>query len=892
MTDGYDKPHVPMSGATTTRAPFLDLARSPRLSALAPLPAQQQPGWAVHPDLACIRAELADLPAIATRRDALTLRGELGRVAAGQALMLHVGECAELFTMAEHGHVARRLGLYQQLAERLAAAAGREVVLVARMAGQYAKPRSEDPETLPDGTRLPTYRGDAVNGVEPFALVRRADPWRMLAAYDRARLTAEQAETTTRGGARRVYLSHEALLRDYEEPLTRGTADPYAASSHYLWIGERTRGLDDWHVNWAATIANPIGVKLGPDASPRQVHGLLRLLAAENDSGERDAGRLTLITRMGARQAAARIRVLAYAVDPARSPVVWQCDPLHGNTRKIGGHKVRLLPDARSEISAFVRALREAGHVPGGLHLEVSPDAVAECAEQPADVDRAAAPPCDPRLSAEQAADLIDHFAHELRGVSRTGVPLMTTRLRTAQRGTARPLIQRQLPLDGDPLETAARLARAAETDYVVYEQPDGYRYAAGPLAEITLDARVLRLRDADGTEIDEPWDGRSLRQVNRLLDSVRPDGGRAYGWAAFELAYALSGDGQGSDSEGSGDPLAAFGDQRLLHILVPRTEIVLNAGSALIRAADERELESLVPLLSDRGARRPDVAHPVDVRTVGEAGYRGAVEKAVAEIHSGRLQKVILSRSVPLDDDIDLIDTYLTGRRNNNPARSYLLRLGGLESAGFCPEIVVSVNRGGQAVIQPLAGTRALTGDPVQDARLRDELLADPKEIYEHAISVLVACDDLRRVCTPETINVEEYMTVRERGSVQHLASRVTGSLAADCDAWDAFASAFPAVTVSGVPRNAAYASIRAHEEHPRGLYGGSVFCVDDDGVLDAGLVLRAVYAREGRAWLQAGAGIVGGSRSAREFEETCEKLDSVARFLVPARLAATTRR
>lgn len=871
MTPGFDGLESPASGAATAQRPFRDLARSLRLGALSSLPARQQPGWAEHPDLACIRAELADLPPIAARRDALTLRGELGRVAAGQALMLHVGECAELFTMAEPGHVARRLALYRQLADRLAAVTGREVTLVARMAGQYAKPRSEDPETLPDGTRLPTYRGDAVNGAEPIAIARRADPWRMLTAYDLALSTAKLAEGTAPNGMRRVYLSHEALLRDYEEPLTRGVAEPYAASSHFLWIGERTRGLDDWHANWAAALANPLGVKLGPDASPRQVLELLRLLGAE-----REPGRLTLITRIGANRAQARIRQLALAVDPARYPVIWQCDPLHGNTRKDRGGKIRLLPDLRAEISAFVRAVREAGHLPGGLHLEAGPDAVAECGERPADVDRTATAPCDPRLNAEQAADIIDHFAHELDGPSRTGTSLMTTQLKTA-----RPLAQRRLRFDGDALEAAARLARAAESDYVVYEHAGTYRYAAGTLAEITLDARTVRLRNAHGSETTEPWDGRSLRQVHRLLDSVRPDGVRAYGWAAFELAYALSG----------GDARAAAGDQRLLHILVPGHEVVLGAGNALMCADDEAELEALATVLADRGTREPCDTRPIDVRVTGETRYRNAVEQAVADIRNGALQKVILSRSVPLDDDIDLIDTYSAGRRGNDPARSFLLRLGGIESAGFCPEIVISVGVDGRAAIQPLAGTRALTGDPTRDAQLRSELLTDPKEIYEHAISVMVACDDLRQVCASESIAVEEYMTVRERGSVQHLASRVTGRLTADSDAWDAFASAFPAVTVSGVPRAAAYASIRTHEDHPRGLYGGSVFCVGGDSALDAGLVLRAVYVQQGRTWLQAGAGIVGGSRSAREFEETCEKLDSVARFLVPARVGAAAR-
>jgi salicylate synthase len=185
--------------------------------------------------------------------------------------------------------------------------------------------------------------------------------------------------------------------------------------------------------------------------------------------------------------------------------------------------------------------------------------------------------------------------------------------------------------------------------------------------------------------------------------------------------------------------------------------------------------------------------------------------------------------------------------------------------------------------VTQPLAGTRVLTDDPAENRRLRTELLANAKEIYEHAISVKAACEDLHTVCEPGSLSVEEFMAVRERGTVQHLASRVTGQLAAGRRAWDAFGAVFPAVTASGVPKQAVYASIRHHEGKARGLYSGAVLTVESGGAMDAALVLRAVYRRNGATWLQAGAGIVEQSRPEREFEETCEKLDSVARYLVP---------
>lgn len=275
--------------------------------------------------------------------------------------------------------------------------------------------------------------------------------------------------------------------------------------------------------------------------------------------------------------------------------------------------------------------------------------------------------------------------------------------------------------------------------------------------------------------------------------------------------------------------------------------------------------------------------AEPIRVREQGATEYRKRVERAIRMIKDGPLEKVILSRKIPIHTDIDLVGTYLAGRRGNTPARSFLLRLGGIEATGFSPHSVLSVTADGWAVTHALAGTRALAEDAEHNERLRANLLRDPKEVYEHAISAKAVIDDLSRVCTPDSLAVTEFMTVRERGSVQHLSSRVVGRLRHGQTAWDAFDAVFPSVTASGVPKEAAYQCIRDVEDGPRQLYGGSVLTVGHDGCMDAALVLRGVYRQNGTAWLQAGAGIVGQSDPDREFEETCEKFDSVARFLVP---------
>jgi anthranilate synthase component 1/salicylate synthetase len=426
----------------------------------------------------------------------------------------------------------------------------------------------------------------------------------------------------------------------------------------------------------------------------------------------------------------------------------------------------------------------------------------------------------------------------------------------------------------GDPLTLVYRLAKSGLfDDYVVYENGGQWSFAGGVLAEVSLDRSGARLRDMETTVL--PWDGQPLRQVQNLLDRVPVVGWRAYGWAAFELAYVKSGD------------IGSVGDQRLLHLVVPHTEVRLCDGSAYVRSADPRTLAAVVTLMRARYTMRRPEPYPLDVRRDGADDYQRAVKLAVEEIAEGRLQKVILSRRLRLDLEIDFPGTYVCGRAGNTPARSFLLRLDRTEAVGFSPEVVVQVDRDGRVISQPLAGTRALTPDPAENGRLRAELLASCKEIFEHAISVKTAWDELQDACVPDSVTVEEYMAVRERGSVQHLASRVAGRLREGRRAWDAFDAVFPAVTASGVPKQAAYQSIRTHESESRGLYSGAVLMVEQDGAMDAALVLRAAYRQDGVTWLQAGAGIVEQSRPEREFEETCEKLESVARFLVPVNRA-----
>jgi anthranilate synthase component 1/salicylate synthetase len=323
--------------------------------------------------------------------------------------------------------------------------------------------------------------------------------------------------------------------------------------------------------------------------------------------------------------------------------------------------------------------------------------------------------------------------------------------------------------------------------------------------------------------------------------------------------------------------------------LIVPRDEVRTDGTRVLVRSAEPERLDLLVEQVRSTPPAPPaEPGERVRLSLDDTGGYRAAVAAALVELGGeGPLEKVILSRRVPVPVDVDLVATYVAGRQANTPARSFLLDLGGVQAAGFSPETVAEVTAEGLVTTRPLAGTRARTGVPAEDARLRRDLLGDPKEVHEHAISVRLSVEELSTVC--DGTHVTDYMTVLDRGTVQHLASTVSGRLRPGRRAWDALVALFPAVTATGVPKLPAYDLVRSLEGEPRGLYAGAVLTCDADGALDAALVLRSVFRVAGRTWLQAGAGVVRQSQPEREHEETCEKLRGVARHLVPASAAVT---
>ena len=422
------------------------------------LPAAHQPVWPDQAAHARALRELQTLPPLVFAGECDALRVRLGEAASGRAFVLTGGDCAETFEANTADSIRARLKTVLQMSMVLTYAASLPVVKMGRVAGQYFKPRSAATETR-DGVELPSYLGDAVNALAFDEQSRRPDPDRLVRAYNASSAALNLIRAFTQGGyadVRQVhawnqdfvrdspagqryeamagqidralafmhacgadpeefhrvdfYAAHEALCLDYEKALTRidsRTGDVYDVSGHFLWIGERTRQRDGAHLHFASVIRNPIGVKVGPTATPDDV-----LEIVERLDPDRVPGRLSLITRMGAGRVREVLPAIVAKVEASGHPVVWVCDPMHGNTRTAtSGHKTRSFDDVIEEVAGFFDVHQQLGTFPGGLHVELTGDDVTECvggtggvAEDGLGVRYETA--CDPRLNREQALEL------------------------------------------------------------------------------------------------------------------------------------------------------------------------------------------------------------------------------------------------------------------------------------------------------------------------------------------------------------------------------------------------------------------------------------------------------------------------------------------------------
>ncbi|MBP7929456.1 MAG: 3-deoxy-7-phosphoheptulonate synthase class II [Acidimicrobiia bacterium] len=435
------------------------------------LTAVQQPVWPDEIALKAVTDQLSQEPPLVFAGEARTLTEELAAVAAGQAFVLQAGDCAESFDGFGANSIRDKLKVVLQMAAVLTYSAGVPIVKVGRIAGQFAKPRSADMERRGDD-ELPSFRGHMVNDIAFDAESRVPEAQRLLRAYQQSASTLNLIRALTKGGyadlqqvhvwnqqfvasspeGRRYetianeidralrfmeacgvgpsndprmsevdfYTSHEALVLPYEEALTRRdslTDGWYDCSAHMLWIGERTRQLDQAHIEFFRGIRNPIGCKLGPSTDPAYV-----LELCERLNPDRVPGHLTLITRMGAERVRETLPALLTAVKDAGHPVVWICDPMHGNTFSSSvGYKTRHFEDILTEVAGFFAAHEQAGTWPGGVHLELTGEDVTECLGGGDDLveenlDQRYETMCDPRLNARQSLDLAFRISELLRG--------------------------------------------------------------------------------------------------------------------------------------------------------------------------------------------------------------------------------------------------------------------------------------------------------------------------------------------------------------------------------------------------------------------------------------------------------------------------------------------
>ncbi|HEX4703252.1 MAG TPA: 3-deoxy-7-phosphoheptulonate synthase class II [Pseudonocardiaceae bacterium] len=430
------------------------------------LPAAQQPKWPDPEHVRRVRAVLESVPPITVPTEIDRLRRQLADVANGRAFLLQGGDCAETFVSNTEPHIRGNVRTLLQMAVVLTYGSSMPVVKVARIAGQYAKPRSAELDAL----GLPSYRGDVINSLVATPEARIPDPSRMIRAYANSGATMNLLRALTSGGmadlhmvhdwnkdfvltspagerydalateidrglrfmsacgvsdaslnATEIFASHEALLLDYERAMLRmdtreDTARLYDLSAHFLWIGERTRQLGGAHIALAELLANPIGVKIGPGTSPELAVEYVERLNPHNVPG-----RLTLVSRMGNGKVRDTLPAIVEKVTASGHSVIWQCDPMHGNTHESStGYKTRHFDRIVDEVQGFFEVHRKLGTHPGGVHVELTGEDVTEClggAQEISDADLSGRyeTACDPRLNTQQSLELAFLIAEMLR---------------------------------------------------------------------------------------------------------------------------------------------------------------------------------------------------------------------------------------------------------------------------------------------------------------------------------------------------------------------------------------------------------------------------------------------------------------------------------------------
>jgi salicylate synthetase len=401
--------------------------------------------------------------------------------------------------------------------------------------------------------------------------------------------------------------------------------------------------------------------------------------------------------------------------------------------------------------------------------------------------------------------------------------------------------------------------------DYMMYEREQEVRIVANPLADVAVGTDTIYsnyLGDTYSEKVSDP-----LKQVETVLNHLPVEGWTAYGYVGFDIARFYSG-------------YSKAIEQPMLYFFVPEIELRITNKGVHIRSINSPN--KLLEAISTKTESPKYQTTPPTIQPGDNQAYETRVADLVSAIQQGELHKAIISRSVEVKGNLDVLGTYTLGAASNNSARSYCFKLGDVRSVGFSPEILMEVNATGFVMTNPLAGTRHREADPSKDALLHDELFTDAKEVKEHALSVWLAQDEITQVCQPETVQVFDFMEVKKYRTVQHLSSRVGGQLRTDKSLWDALKVLFPGITVSGINKKLALEWIDRLEDKPRGLYAGGIGWVDSDGTADIAIAIRSAYQYGDSVQLNAGAGIVGESVPEREYMESVNKMNTMLSNIV----------
>ncbi|PSB52237.1 salicylate synthase [Chamaesiphon polymorphus] len=403
-------------------------------------------------------------------------------------------------------------------------------------------------------------------------------------------------------------------------------------------------------------------------------------------------------------------------------------------------------------------------------------------------------------------------------------------------------------------------------SSYMLYEGDRQTRIAGNTLASIAVSTDTVTL-DYLGEIESRSIVGDPLQQVQQMLASLPIENWTAYGYVGFDMARFYS-----SYSKAI--------EQPLLYFSIPETELQITEKG--IRIKSVKSLTKIIEALAIDAPLRNYTATLPTLDFADREHYQTKVSEMVQAIQAGHLHKAIISRSVKVKGQMDLLGTYRLGTESNNSARSYCFQFDDVSAVGFSPEILMTVDTDRFAITNPLAGTRPRSENLERDEQLSRELFTDAKEVKEHALSIWLAQDEIAALCVPETVRVLDFMEVKQYRCVQHLSSRVGGELQPDKTLWDALKVLFPGITVSGINKQAALEWIDRLETEPRGLYAGGIGWIDSRGTADLAIAIRSAYQYGDTIHFNAGAGIVAESVPEHEYMESVNKMNTMLTNLV----------